>query len=59
MEQTETSEEQFMRLNIKQNTKGSFYGEYTVRGNTIDEIKARSDQISGYMLDKLKQLNVN
>jgi len=57
MEKNETSQEPNMRLNIKQTAKGDFYGEYTVRADSIEELEARSKEVSDYMLKQLKELN--
>jgi len=59
MEQTESTQEQNMRLNIKQTSKGSYYCEFTARGNTIDEVKARIEELRGLDQEQLKILNVN
>ena len=57
MEKNETSQEPNMRLNIKQTAKGDFYGEYTVRADCIEELEARSKEVSDYMQKQLKELN--
>lgn len=46
MEKTETNDKEFkMRLNIKRNFKGEIGYEYTVRADTIDELKALKEQV--------------
>lgn len=57
MEQTETSQEKDYRLNIKQTAKGSFYAEWTIRGNSIEEIKSNNEALKTYVLEQLKTLN--
>ena len=57
MDQSGTTEEPNMRLNIKQTAKGSFYAEWTVRGNVIQEIKARNEEMQTYATDQVKKLN--
>ena len=57
MEENNSTEEKSMRLGIKSTAKGFYYGEYTVRANTIEELKARSDELRVHMLDELKKLN--
>jgi hypothetical protein len=57
MEITDSSQEKNMRLNIKQGAKGTFTGEFTVRADSIEELKARTDEMRDHMLSELKKLN--
>lgn len=47
--------EQNFRLNIKKNFKGEIGYEYTVRGDTIEEIKARNIEMQGFIHENIKQ----
>ena len=57
METNGTTQEPFMRINFSQNTKGMYFSEWTCRGNSIEEIKARNEQLRTYALEELKKLN--
>ena len=57
METNGTTQEPFMRLNFSQNTKGMYFAEWTIRGNTIEEIKARNEELRNLALEELKKLN--
>ena len=52
-----STEEKNMRLSFKQTAKGFFYCEYTARGNVIEEIEARINELESLALTKLKTLN--
>lgn len=56
MEQAETTE-QNLRISMKQTSKGFWYCEMTARGNTIDEIKQRFEELKKYALMQLDCLN--
>ena len=43
--------EPLYRFNLKQSAKGEFYGEFTVRGDTKEEVVTRSAE----MLDLLRK----
>ncbi len=57
MEENETTEEKSMRFAIKSTAKGFYYAEWTVRADTIEEIKAKSELLRDYALVELKKLN--
>lgn len=57
MEKSDSTEEKNMRLNFKQTAKGIYYAEWTIRANTIEELKARNEQVRDYALEELKKLN--
>ena len=48
MEETNI-DEQLFRLNRKVNFKGEKATEYTVRGNTLEEIKERDKEMKDYL----------
>lgn len=56
MEQTETTE-QNLRVNFKQTSKGFFYCEWTVRADTIENLKKRNEELKKYILMELDILN--
>lgn len=41
-----THQEPLLRFNVKQSAKGSTYCEFTVRGNTKEEIAKRADEMA-------------
>jgi len=56
MEQTNTSEQKF-RVSFKQLAKGNFQAEWTVRADTIEELKTLTKQCKDYVLLELDILN--
>jgi len=48
-EKTESSEEFLFRLNRKKNFKNEEAWEYTIRGNTLEEIKQRDKEMKEYL----------
>lgn len=56
MEQTTASESKF-RVNFKQSAKGSYQAEWTVRADTIEELKTLHEQCKNYVLLELDILN--
>ena len=41
-----TYQEPMYRFNIKQSAKGDTYGEFTVRGNSTEEVAKRADEMA-------------
>lgn len=61
METTQNNENKF-RLNFKQTAKGDFYGEWTVKADTIEELKSNEiaiEQLFKERLLGLKNDNIN
>ena len=58
MEQTNIHEPYF-RLNFSQLAKGNFTADWTIRGDTIEEIKQRQDEIKPFVIKQLNELNEN
>jgi len=56
METSGTTEKTF-RLNFKQNTKKEFFAEWTVRADTIEELKDNNKMVKDVALIELKTLN--
>ena len=59
MEEEDSTEEKTMRFGIKSTAKGFYYADWTVRADSIEEIKAKSEELRQYALDELKKLNPN
>ena len=57
MEQTEQISEPTYRLNMKQNSKGDFYADMTVRADNIEELKTKFEEMKEFVLSELKKLN--
>jgi hypothetical protein len=57
-EELERTTEKNFRANYKQNTKGIWTADFTVRGDGINELKERSDLIQEEVLTRLTVLNL-
>lgn len=56
MEQTKKDEPKF-RLNMKSSAKGEFYGEWTVKADTIEELKENEIAVEKLYNERKQFLN--
>ena len=56
MEETQRSEEQKFRMNFKLSATQKWHGEFTVRANTEEELKANLESVHKLFIEELATL---
>ena len=57
MKSDDSTREKDLRVNFKQTSKNHWYCEFSVKADTIEELKAKSQQLRDYAVAQVNKLN--